>query len=134
MSARLIPPSSDLTQPYWDAARQERLVLQQCADCGYWLFPPGAHCPECGSARLSWTEVAGKGVIYTCTVAHRSPHPVLAGQCPLAIAVVELAEGPRMIGNVIGCDPGAVKIGMAVQVAFEPIDDSDMVLPVFRPE
>jgi uncharacterized OB-fold protein len=80
-----------------------------------------------------WQPVSGKGVIYTYTIAHRPPHPVLVDQCPLAIAVVELDEGPRMITNVIGCNPNEVKIGMKVKVAFEAIDDSDEVLPVFEP-
>jgi hypothetical protein len=133
MSVRLIPPSTELSQPYWDAARHNKLVVQQCGDCAHRLFPPGANCPKCGSKELAWTQVSGKGVVYTYTIAHRAPHPVLAEQCPLAIAVVELDEGPRMMSNVVGCDPNTIKIGMAVQVAFEPIDDSDVVLPVFRP-
>ena len=133
MSARLIPPSTEMTQPYWDAARREELVVQQCEDCDGHLFPPRAHCPACGSPRLAWLPVSGRGEIYTYTLAHRPPHPVLAEQCPIAIAVVELEEGPRMISNVIDCAPGDLAVGMPVQVAFEAIDDSDVALPVFRP-
>jgi len=133
MSARLIPPSTELTQPYWDATRREQLVIQQCGDCADRIFPPRARCPNCGSAQLEWQPVSGRGVIYTYTVAHRAPHPVLAEQCPITIAVVELEEGPRMISNVTGCDPTDVEVGMSVQVAFEAIDDSDVVLPVFKP-
>jgi uncharacterized OB-fold protein len=51
----------------------------------------------------------------------------------MAIAVVELEEGPRMISNILGCDPGAVEFGMAVEVSFEELDDSDVALPVFVP-
>jgi uncharacterized OB-fold protein len=133
MSTRLIPPSSPLTQPYWDATRRGQLVTQKCEPCERRIFPPQAHCPNCGSAAFRWEPVSGKGVIYTYTIAHRPPHPVLADQCPLAIAVVELQEGPRMITNVVGCNPGEVEIGMKVQVTFEAIDDSDEVLPVFQP-
>ncbi len=133
MSTRLIPPSTELTQPYWDAARREQLVIQQCEACANRVFPPRAHCSKCGSAQLKWQPVSGKGVIYTYTVAHRPPHPVLAEQCPITIAVVELEEGPRMISNVTGCEPSDVEVGMSVQVAFEAIDDSDVVLPVFKP-
>ena len=133
MSARLIPPHTEMTQPYWDATRREELLVQQCGNCARHIFPPRANCPDCGSSQLAWQPVSGRGVIYTYTVAHRPPHPVLAEQCPLAVAVVELAEGPRMITNVIGCDTNEVEIGMPVQVAFESIDDSDLVLPVFKP-
>ena len=133
MSTRLIPPNTELTQPFWDAAREGKLVVQTCNDCTHKLFPPGANCPKCGSGKLAWTELSGKGVVYTYTIAHRPPHPVLAEQCPLAIAVIELEEGPRMMSNVVGCDPSDVAIDMPVQVAFEPIDDSDTMLPVFKP-
>lgn len=133
MSARPIPPVSELTRPYWVAARSDELVVQYCDACDYRLFPPRAHCPACGSAELSWRAVSGKGMVYSYTVAHRPPHPVFAGQCPLAVAIVELEEGPRMISNIVGCDPDRIEIGMAVRVAFEAIDDSDVVLPVFAP-
>lgn len=133
MSARMIPPISELTQPYWDAARKGELVVQHCRDCDQRSFPPRAHCPQCGSAELEWRKVSGRGTVYTFTVAHRPPHPVFAEQCPLVIAVVELEEGPRMISNVVGCDPADVEVGMAVRVSFEQIDDSDVALPVFAP-
>ena len=133
MSTRLIPPQTELTQPYWDAAREHKLVVQQCNSCSHRLFPPGANCPKCGSADLAWTEMSGKGSIYTFTIAHRPPHPVLAAQCPLAIAVIELDEGPRLMSNVVGCDPADLRVDLPVRVAFEPIDDSDIVLPVFTP-
>lgn len=133
MSARPTPPVSALTQPYWDAARRQELVVQHCSTCDNRPFPPRAHCPACGSAELSWRAVSGRGTIYSYTVAHRPPHPVFAGQCPLTVAIVELEEGPRMISNIVGCDPDRIEVGMTVQVAFEPIDDSDVLLPVFAP-
>jgi uncharacterized OB-fold protein len=133
MSARLIPPTSELTAAYWEAARRRELVIQRCGDCEHWLFPPHAHCPKCGSDRLAWKRVSGKGTVYTFTVAHRPPHPVFSAQCPLTIAIVELAEGPRMMTNITGCKPADVQVGMAVIVDFETIDDSDFLLPVFTP-
>ena len=133
MSGRLIPPVSELTQPYWDAASKHQLVMQRCDNCGHLPFPPRAHCPSCGSADLLWSPVSGKGTVYSYTVAHRPPHPVFADLCPLAIAIVALEEGPTMMTNIINCDPGDLQVGMAVQVAFEAIDDSDVTLPVFVP-
>ena len=133
MSARLIPPASELTRPYWEAARRRELVIQRCEACKRWSFPPRAHCPGCGSGALSWHPASGRGTVYSYTVAHRPPHPVFADQCPLTIAIVELEEGPRMMSNIVGCEPGEVEVGMALRVAFEPIDDSDVVLPVFPP-
>lgn len=133
MSARPIPPISELTAPYWDAARRGEFVMQQCSACGHRPFPPRAHCPDCGAADLAWNSASGRGTVYTYTIAHRPPHPVFAGQCPFVLAVVELEEGPRLMTNIVDCAPGDVRIGMAVHVCFEPVDDSDVMLPVFRP-
>lgn len=131
--ARILPPVSDLTSPYWDAARHEELVVQFCDQCSHRPFPPRSQCPECGAGDLAWRPVAGTGTVYSFTVAHRPPHPVFGGQCPLVIAIVELTEGPRLMSNVVGCDPAEVHVGMAVTVAFEAVDDSDILLPVFAP-
>ncbi len=133
MSTRLIPPRSELTEPYWDAARKEELLIQHCEACSERPFPPRAHCPRCGSSPLAWQAVSGRGTVYSFTVAHRPTHPVFSDQSPMVVAVVELEEGPRMISNIVGCDPSEVKIGMNLLVGFEPIDDSDIKLPVFSP-
>ena len=133
MSTRLIPPISPLTEPYWDAARDGQLLVQQCGACKAWSFPARANCPHCGASELSWQAAAGTATVYSYTVAHRPPHPVLAGQCPLVIAIVELDEGPRMMTNIVNCDPAGVSVGMQVKVTFEAIDDSDVQLPVFEP-
>ncbi len=133
MSARPIPPTSELTAPYWEAARRGELVVQRCDACEARPFPPRARCPRCGAASLAWAPVSGRGRVHSYTVAHRAPHPVFAAQLPLVIAIVELEEGPRLFTNVVGCDPADVAVGMKVAVGFEPIDDSEMVLPVFTP-
>ena len=133
MSAGLIPPSSPLTRPYWDAARQGELHVQRCAACGERPFPPRAHCPRCGGGTLEWAAMSGRATVYTFTVARRPPHPVFAPRCPLVVAVIELEEGPRLISNVIDVDPASMYVGMPVLVVFERIDDSDIMLPVFRP-
>ena len=77
--------------------------------------------------------MSGRATVYSYTVAHRPPHPAFAAQVPLVVAIVELEEGPRMFTNIVGCDPANVEVGMAVQATSESIDDSDMVLPVFKP-
>lgn len=133
MSVRPIPPTSELTQPYWDAARRGELALQLCEGCGERPFPPRARCPSCGAPDLAWAPVSGRGTVYSYTVARRAPHPVFAAQLPLIVAIVELDEGPRMVTNLVGCDPAELEVGMAVEVRFDPIDDSDMALPVFTP-
>jgi uncharacterized OB-fold protein len=133
MSTRPIPPTSELTQPYWDAARRGEMAVQRCDACGHRPFPPRATCPRCGSTSLSWSPVSGRATVYSYTVAHRPPHPAFAAQVPLVVAIVELEEGPRLFTNIVGCDPAEVVVGMAVEATTEAIDESDMVLPVFKP-
>ncbi|MBC8188716.1 MAG: Zn-ribbon domain-containing OB-fold protein [Proteobacteria bacterium] len=133
MSARPIPPTSALTQPYWDAAGRGQMTVQRCEQCEHRPFPPRATCPSCGGSSLSWSPVSGRAKVYSYTVAYRAPHPVFAAQLPLVVAIVELEEGPRMVTNIVGCDPADVEVGMAVEFTPEPIDDTDMVLPVFSP-
>lgn len=133
MSARPIPPVSELTAPYWEAARRGELSVQQCKSCGERPFPPRAHCPACGAGALVWAPVSGRGRVHSYTVAHRAPHPVFAGQLPLVVAIVELEEGPRLVTNVVGCAPEDLAVGLPVEARFEPIDDTDQVLPVFTP-
>jgi uncharacterized OB-fold protein len=133
MSARPVPPTSPLTEPYWEAARAGQLAVQRCEQCGNRPFPPRANCPSCGASSLSWSPVSGRATVYSYTVALRPPHPAFADQLPLVVAIVQLEEGPRMVTNIVGCDPDDVEVGMAVEVASEPIDGTDIMLPVFTP-
>ena len=64
MSTRIIPPVSELTQPYWDAGRQGEFKVQQCDDCGHRSFPPRTHCPSCGSGQLTWETMSGTGTVW----------------------------------------------------------------------
>jgi uncharacterized OB-fold protein len=130
-----VPQPSAVTEPYWDAARQGRFVVQGCGCCDRLAFPPRPTCPSCGAAERTWVPVSGEGVVHTFTIARRPTHPAFAGRVPYVIAVVELAEGPKLTSNVVGCDPALVHIGMRVVVEFEVVgDDAATVLPVFRPD
>ena len=132
--SRPIPPPNPVTAPYWDAARRQELVLQRCRSCGRHVFHPRSTCSHCGADELAWERASGRGTIFTFTVARRPPHPGFADLLPLVVAIVELDEGSRLTTNIVGCPPDAVRIGMAVQVDFENLDDPDATaLPVFRP-
>jgi uncharacterized OB-fold protein len=74
----------------------------------------------------------GRGHVYTFTVVRQSPDPFFAARVPFVVAMVELAEGPRLMANVVDCDVEAVRIGMEVRVLFEPLGD-DVYVPLFRP-
>jgi uncharacterized OB-fold protein len=128
----LVPPANPLTAPYWEAARRHEFVLQFCPHCERYVFYPRPNCPYCAGSRLEWRPASGEGSVHTFTVARRPTHPAFAGREPLVIALVELAEGPRLTTNLVDVEPDAVRIGMAVHVTFHDVSET-VTLPVFAP-
>jgi len=113
------------TQPFWDAARDDRLVAPRCTNCGTFRLPPSPFCFACQHQDVEWVELPGTATVYTFTVVRHPLHPDLADACPYASAVVELdgtqGAGARMIVNVIDCDVDALDVGDRVTVAFEHV-------------
>ena len=103
---------------FWTAAGAGRLLLRRCDECGQPIWFPRTFCPDCGSLRTSWSQASGRGRVYSFTVVHRSAVPGYRDVTPYVIAYVELAEGPRVLTNIVDCDPGDVRIGMSVSVVF----------------
>ena len=124
-------PAVNRDNAFWfEAAAERRLVIQRCASCGTLRHPPGPCCPECRSFAWDVVEASGRGTLYSYVVAHHPRHP--AFDYPLLVAVVELAEGTRLISNLVGVAPDDVAIGMPVALDWvQP--DPDLTLPVFRP-
>jgi len=115
-------PAPDISPdagPYWDAAKENRFLLQNCDDCGEWRFVPSYLCTHCGSDKTSWKEASGKGVIYSLTTVHRGPTAEFRAHTPYIIVFVDLAEGPRIMTNLIGDGADTAAIGDAVEVCFE---------------
>ena len=124
-----LPRPSSLTGPFWEGTKQGVLLLQRCTRCHNFIWTPQLACPQCLSDALEWTEVSGHGTIYSYTVVHRAATP--AFKAPYTIAIVELAEGPRILTDLIDLNPQDVRIGMEVQVDFE--DVGEVALYHFRP-
>ena len=129
---RPLPSPNAATAPYWEAAREQRFVMPRCDDCGRYHFYPRTLCPHCSSARLAWTQVSGKGEVYSFTIINRAPSPAFAAAVPYVVAVVKLAEGPHLMTNIVDIAPDSVRIGMPVKVVFRKFGD-DVVLPMFEP-
>jgi uncharacterized OB-fold protein len=87
---------------YWEALRAHRVVVQRCTSCMRHRFPPMPACPYCGARGVEQVTVAGTGRIYSFVRVHRALTPAMTGQVPYAVAVVQLDEGPRLIGRVDG--------------------------------
>jgi uncharacterized protein len=120
------PAVSAETRVYWEAAREDRLLIKRCTKCREAFHFPRAHCPFCFNAETVWEEASGKGEIYTFSIVRRSPTG------PYVLAYVELAEGPRMFTNIVRAGPDALRIGQAVQVVFQPADGG-WKIPMFEP-
>lgn len=130
-TAKPLPIPNEDSQPFWDAARRGEFLLQHCDDCGAVRFPPAVICPECSSLAASWKPVSGRGKVWSYVVFHRAYHPAFKEELPYAVACVELAEGPRLLTNVVGIAPDALRCEMPVELFLEDAADG-MKIPKFR--
>jgi uncharacterized protein len=112
------PYQSPDNKEFWAATAEGRLLLRRCDDCRSFIWYPRPFCPTCGGLRTSWAEASGRGTVYTFTVVHRSVVPGYREAVPYVVGYVELAEGPRVMTNIVDVDPAEVSIGMPVSVVF----------------
>ena len=126
------PQIEPLTEPFWAAAREGRLVIQRCTQCKTFRHLPSVLCGSCQATAHEWVESAGRGTVFTYTIVTHPVHPATKTVVPYNVAVVELDDcgGVLVPGNVVDCPPEDVRVGMAVQVAFERIDD-EIAIPRF---
>jgi uncharacterized protein len=129
---RMEPPVTELTEPFWEATREKRFLLQWCVDCEVAQYFPRDICLACGGTNLEWREASGDGVVYTMTVENKPMNPAINDGERYVIALVDLAEGPRMMTNVFGCPPDDVYVGMPVRLAWDELSDGRN-LAVFEP-
>ncbi|MFF3439990.1 OB-fold domain-containing protein [Streptosporangium sp. NPDC002721] len=115
---------------FWEGVAAGELRIQKCADCGELRHPPGPVCPSCRSAARTFVTVSGEGEVYSYVVHHNPPVP--GHRTPFVVAVVELPEGARIVGNVVDCDASRVGIGMPVRVTYRQMDD-ELILPMWVP-
>ncbi|GLW62690.1 hypothetical protein Arub01_09340 [Actinomadura rubrobrunea] len=127
---RPFPAPTPLTEPYWTACRRGELVLQRCSGCARFVHFPEPSCPFCGGAELTYEPVSGRGRVHTFSVVHRAFLPGFAP--PYVVAWIDLPEGARVFGDVVGCPPEEVRIGMPVRVAFDELDGFGPI-PHWRP-
>lgn len=129
--ARPLPAPTPETRHFWDGCRAGKLILQRCAACEEVYFPPRPFCPECSSRNVEEVEASGRATLASYVINQR-PHP--AWDEPYAIAVVDLAEGPRMATNIVDCEqtPEALVLDMPLEVVFQEMND-EISLPLFRP-
>ncbi len=116
---------------FWAGTALGELRIQRCPGCGALRHPPGPMCPACGvPGDGGYGVAAGTGEVFSYVVHHHPPVP--GKKLPMVVALVQLPEGVRMVGEMPGVVPDRVRIGLPVRVAFARVDD-DLVLPVWRP-
>lgn len=114
-----LPYPTAISKPYWDGLKEHKIKIQFCPDSGEWIFYPRTHCPVSGSRNLEWREVSGEAELYTYTTARIPTMPEFTDEMPQQLAVVKLKEGPHINTNLIGIDPGDIKIGMQLRPVFD---------------
>jgi uncharacterized OB-fold protein len=127
---RPIPRRTAISAPFFDAAKQGKLILQRCPRDGFFFYPR-TRCPDCLEADWEWAEVSGRGTVYAFSVDRVGHDPAQRSRLPLVIAAVDLEEGPRLTTNIVGCAPEDVRVGLPVEVLFEDLGNESLIL--FRP-
>jgi uncharacterized OB-fold protein len=127
-----IPVPDEISAPFFDGARGGKLMLQHCTACDGWSFPVRERCPHCFAGSLQWRAASGKGTLYTFAIMHQVMNPGFAGQVPYNVSQIDLAEGVRMVSNVVGVANADLRIGMALEAVFDDVGEGVHV-PKFRP-
>ena len=127
--AQPAPARDGVDLPFWEGAREHRLVLQKCASCGRFQMPPEWICHHCHSFDLEWGEVEGRGTIFSWMRVHHANLPSLQDRVPYLVVVVELPHADRikLVGNLLGEPYQMFGIGDPVYVEYEDKEDSTLI-------
>lgn len=126
-----LPVVTEENRPFWAGAAAGELRMQRCLGCGHIRFPIQALCPRCIGREFEWAALRGRAEILAVIVYRRAFHPAYAADTPYNLALVQLAEGPRMFGNVIAGQAGEVRVGDRVEAVFDRVGDG-LWVPRFR--
>jgi uncharacterized OB-fold protein len=125
------PTRNAVTEPYWSALEHGRLGYQHCPSCGNDWLPARENCPNCLTPEPEWKSASGQGTLVSWIVYHKAYAPHLEHRLPYNVAIVELAEGPRIVTNIVDRPDGSgLREGDAVELSIE--EDFGLHLPRFR--
>ena len=127
-----LPHPTEESRPFWEGCKRHELLIQKCRQCGLLINYPKTLCPNDASTAFDWVRASGRGEVYSYTICYRAFHPAFSPDVPYVAAIVELAEGVRLLSNVVGVDPASVHVGMKVQVQFDDVTP-EITLPKFQP-
>jgi len=127
-----LPTITDENREFWEGAKRGKLRMQKCGDCGHIRYPISHVCPKCLSYNFNWTDLSGRGEVFSYIVFYQLYNKAFEKDIPYNVALVQLEEGPRMYSNVVGVDNDAVKVGDKVEVTFDPVTP-EVTIPRFKP-
>lgn len=130
MTSKAVPAATPETQRFWDGCAAGELWIQRCDRCAEYFFYPRPHCPNCGSTSVRWLRASGAATLESYVISHV---PAPGYECPYIVAIVALAEGPRMLTNIVDAPatPDGLLLDMPLRVRFEARGDT--AVPVFAP-
>jgi len=117
-----MPVPTEISAPFWEGLKAQRLLIQQCNACDHWVFYPRRHCPSCLAHDLAWREVSGGASLYSFTIARVATLPDFADEMPQKLAVIELDEGVRINTTLVGLEEDQIRIGMRLKPVFAEVD------------
>lgn len=128
---RPLPRGEERT--WYEGAAQGQLLIQRCTACGRAIFYPRAVCPQCHAPDPAWIAASGGGTLHSYSVLHRAGTPGWEADVPYVVALIDLDEGVRVMGNVLDAVPSTVRIGMRVHVTFQDRGEG-LVVPQWTPD
>jgi uncharacterized OB-fold protein len=130
---KTIPDPDGLNADFYQHLADGTLCLRHCDACGVVHHPPRYLCAACGSDDLGWAPASGRGRIFSWTVTHRPIDPGWAPDLPWATVVVQMEEGPRLVGAWRGADLDVLCLDLPVRVEIERENDHFALL-YFTPD
>jgi len=129
----ILPVVTEDNGPFWGSAREHALKLPFCVSCEAAFYPPQSRCPRCLRDGVEWRPVSGRGTVYSWVVVHQVYDRSFADRVPYVVATVELQEGPRLITNIVNCEPEVVRANMPVCIVYKDVTD-EVALVQFEPD
>jgi uncharacterized OB-fold protein len=128
----ILPVVTEDNGHYWRSAREHALKLPFCVSCDAAFYPPQSRCPRCLGDGVEWRPVSGRAKVYTWVIVHQVYDRSFADRVPYVVATVELEEGPRLITNIVNCEPEVVRANMPVRIVYKDVTD-EVALVQFEP-
>ena len=127
-----IPVAAEASAPFYAGAKEGRLMLVRCSQCGRHRLPGRERCADCWSTDSEWAQASGRGTLYSFGIMHQQYDPAFADVIPYNYATVELEEGPRLVTNIVDCPNDELRVDMPLEAVFDAVSDETTLIR-FRP-